>query len=631
MKRLIVFVLLTTMILLVSNMNIDAAGSGYTLAVTSDLSTSSDYYIVNVDIESKLENFSGTMRVVVENDKASLVGYETIVSVPKGNTKTYSVDVPVKGLDAHKEITIYLYNTSGKKVYSEKFRSVFGKTASQITLGLLSDNPDKISALDMGGETVEYYQENYQVKLEEIDLDDISDQLARIDVLVINNYDTSSISEEVIEEIEDWVNYGGILFIGTGRTMDRTVSGFDDGFLGIESRGTYRDEKFYTGNDYAEHEVVDIDYTLSYTGISNVDNYINIGSGYIIHSTFDLEELTEDDNYNLNSLYNFILSQLVSSSNYNPNNNFSMYDLEDFQGYMEKPVRTGAGLLSLIIIIYIVLVGPICYLVLKSMKMQEKIWIVIPIMSLVFVGFVALLSLGVKVRGLNIKTVEMHNISNNTDDVFILGYSAKPKEWTIETKDSYLYGNMITDFGYSDSKEKGIIQYGGEVDWLTYKPEGTFESTCFVMTNKDKKIKDFTYDVEFDDVDNNGLQNIRYGKITNNTGKDFDFVMIIGDYGNQLIKDVQDGEEMTVAINKSSYGYQGYSVSNNNLIYNGEVSNYYRKKDYEGAAELSAMAMTLKANCAGMPGTLAVVGVTKGSAKTKVDSEAAWECYYSEY
>ena len=158
MKRLIVFVLLTTMILLVSNMNIDAAGSGYTLAVTSDLSTSSDYYIVNVDIESKLENFSGTMRVVVENDKASLVGYETIVSVPKGNTKTYSVDIPVKGLDAHKEITIYLYNTSGKKVYSEKFRSVFGKTASQITLGLLSDNPDKLSALDMGGETVEYYQ-----------------------------------------------------------------------------------------------------------------------------------------------------------------------------------------------------------------------------------------------------------------------------------------------------------------------------------------------------------------------------------------------------------------------------------------------------------------------------------------
>ena len=76
--------------------------------------------------------------------------------------------------------------------------------------------------------------------------------------------------------------------------------------------------------------------------------------------------------------------------------------------------------------------------------MQEKIWIVIPIMSLVFVGFVALLSLGVKVRGLNIKTVEMHNISNNTDDVFILGYSAKPKEWTIETKDSYLYGNMIS-------------------------------------------------------------------------------------------------------------------------------------------------------------------------------------------
>ena len=48
MKRLIVFVLLTTMILLVSNMNIDAAGSGYTLAVTSDLSTSSEYYIVNV-------------------------------------------------------------------------------------------------------------------------------------------------------------------------------------------------------------------------------------------------------------------------------------------------------------------------------------------------------------------------------------------------------------------------------------------------------------------------------------------------------------------------------------------------------------------------------------------------------
>lgn len=630
MKRLIVFVLLTTMILLVSNMNIDAAGSGYALALTSEIATSGDYYKVNVDIESKEKNFSGTVRVVVENSNSSLVGYETIVSVPKGNTKTYTVDIPVRSVNTNKEITIYLYDTSGKKEYSEKFRSVFGKNANYINIGMLADNPDKISALDMGGDFVEYYEEKYQIMLDEVVLDDITDQLDRCDILVIDNYDTSTISEEIISEIEEWVNAGGILYIGTGRTMDRTVSGFNDGFLGIESRGTYHDEKYYTGNDYAEHELVDIDYSLAYTNISNVDNHIMMGNGMIVHSTFDLEDLTEEDNYNLNNFYTFILSHLVGSGGNNYNNNFSMYDLEDFQGYMEKPVRTGAGLLSLIIIIYIVLVGPICYLVLKSMKLQEKIWLVIPVMSLVFVGFIALLSFGVRVRGLNIKSVEMHNITKKMNETYIMGYSAKPSEWMIETKESYLYGEMITDYGYS-KKEEGVIQYGGEVDRLYFKPDGTFDSTCFVMSKKNEQINDFTYDIELDDVDNNGLQNIRYGKIINDTGKHFDYVMIIGDYGSQIIKDVDAGEEMTVSINSTSSAYQGFSVSNSNLIYNGEVNDYYNKKDYEGAAELAAMAMTIKTNCEGQAGTIAIVGVTKGTNKTKEDSEVAWECYYSEY
>ena len=70
----------------------------------------------------------------------------------------------------------------------------------------------------------------------------------------------------------------------------------------------------------------------------------------------------------------------------------SIYDLKNMMSYMEKPANTSAPVLIIILIVYIVLVGPAIYLILKAMKKQEIIWYVIPCISLLFVGFVFILS-----------------------------------------------------------------------------------------------------------------------------------------------------------------------------------------------------------------------------------------------
>jgi hypothetical protein len=240
-------------------------------------------------------------------------------------------------------------------------------------------------------------------------------------------------------------------------------------------------------------------------------------------------------------------------------------------------------------------------------------WLVIPAISLIFVFFVFLISFGVKVRGLTLKSVTIEQLGKSEADTVIFGYIPNPEAWTIETKDEMKYGYVISDYDYSASEGsvKGQLMETSNSYRLTYNASSSFETGAFAMTSSTEPKKGFQ-------IEMNGAT-LSSGTVINNSDLSFDYVMIYNTNGYQLEKNVSPGETIKVAFVGNGY-YSGSST----LLY-GEARDAYKDGEYSNAAELAAIAMAC--DYVGTGKTI-VVGVKKGDSVT-TENEPAWHCYYS--
>ncbi|SEP77315.1 hypothetical protein SAMN02910369_00596 [Lachnospiraceae bacterium NE2001] len=633
-----------------------AARSDFKVNVDSELSNDSEYYIVSMDIENSGKDFSGTVRLAVDLGGTS-VGYDVDISIPSGSTKTYKVNVPSMARTNSNVVEVQIYDQKGKKEYAEKFQSLFVQNNGTLKFGILSNNPDALYFMDLGGSRIVVNGQNYYVGLEEAVGSKLSEDIDSLAGLIINDYDTSTLSDETIAKIENWTNQGGILIFGSGSHAEEVISGFDQSFLGFKFSSSYT-SKYNDENGYEteeEYEIASFDYySGKYYFDSNLSYSASSGSGMIVSYCIDLAEYREED-YQMadciNSMYQDVIGNtrdLYNNKNYS---NLNVYTLETLQGYMEKPAKSASVLLVLLIIAYTALVGPIAYLILKAMKMREKIWLVIPALSLVFVLFVFLVSLGIRVKGITLKSVNVVNLDSNKEDCYLFGYAPDPEEWDIKTNDEYDYACVLDSYSYSGTEKVDMAvkkSDGGEK--ITFYPDSAFDTRCAVLSSRDSGNGNFKLDVSISGNSNNGLDDlddleeyedydydyyssssvtgIDDGTVENTTGIDFDFVMIITQAGAQLEEDVKNGDKIKIDLDSTSYNYASYSFGYDHLN-NDYTKKYYDKKDYDSSGAIASMILaeqTLNtSDC-----QIIVLGVKESKSKTD-QNEKSWDVYYSYY
>ena len=59
-----------------------------------------------------------------------------------------------------------------------------------------------------------------------------------LDLIVINNYNMANLNEDHYGSLNNWVNEGGTLIIGTGANESKTITNINKNFLNISSEGT---------------------------------------------------------------------------------------------------------------------------------------------------------------------------------------------------------------------------------------------------------------------------------------------------------------------------------------------------------------------------------------------------------
>ena len=595
-------------------------------------STNGEYFTVSIEVENPGSDFTGTLRLGVDYSGYS-VGYDVDISIPKGSTKTYNVNVPKSAAFAQGVVRVTVFDKYDKKVYAEKFRSIFSSQNGLLNVGLLADDPDSLTFLDNGGKKIEVNGEKNTVKLNTLDSSNVQSELNTLRILVINDYDTSTLSEETIASIRDWVKNGGILLLGTGENAERVFSGFDDfdsNFIGLDVIETL-EYSFVENKDSETYQAAIFDENYDYSYMTPYSHVKYVDRGFIIVSDADLADFAENEDVGSEEVENIYIGALSmnTSSSTASYSSLTSYTVENIQGYMEKPAKTGAGILVFLIVIYVALVGPIIYLILKAMNKREKIWIAIPVLSVIFVVFIFLISLGVRVKGINLKTVTAVNVDSNTEKTFLFGYAPDPNEWSIETKEPFEYGDMVNTYSYnSDSGVDAAMKNKGDSTKLTFYPSQAFDTNCFMVYSQKKSSGDFILDLEEETYDSySGNSGIEDGVVTNDTGVDFDYVMIITRSGSQLEEDVKDGEDVRLDLNKQLYA----STYGSTMMLSDYAEKYYDKKNYDASGAVAAMTMVISdVDINSNNNEFIVVGVRKQKSLTN-ENEASWECYYKVY
>lgn len=516
---------------------------------------------VTVTIRNTGKDFSGILRIAVPatyNQRS--LAYEKAVVIPSGGEKSISMLLP--DIDVISFLRIELENDKGKIVYSqqEEFKSlVVGQNA---VVGILSNDYTGLNYFD--GVSISTSSGVVAAKIIQLTADNIpenSDGLSLCHYIIIDNYNTSQLSQEQRNAIVNWVADGGMLIVGTGSKASTTLEGFQDSLCPIAVNGLSKQDLQVVSNSYMDAKQVDIA-NLSVDGWQDVQSSIayggpawqrGYGSGSVLVLSYDLamepiaswKEIHTD-------LATVILENAGTDTCYQ---NMVYGDSEPYDEWMMQTAVQGtdrnkvpnALLYAAIFLIYVICIGPVMYLILKARDKREKMWIIMPIIALGFTVIVYGTSMIYRIHKPFIDSVSMVEFNNGSvqTKTYMTVQSPKGKAYAIDFAKGYQnLEPWNDDGGYYDSV--GTTDYTYAVrqngDTVQLQVEKTM---AFTKQNLSSQKEEYRAGSGIDTSLVCSLSGFE-GTVTNNTGYDLKNVVVCYNEEYAYLGDMKNGETQTV-------------------------------------------------------------------------------------
>ena len=238
------------------------------------------------------------------------------------------------------------------------------------------------------------------------DLPERYQALRSFDLLVLNGVDTSTFTPEQIAALETWVNQGGRLVVGGGASAARTLSGLPASLLPfiferIEELGSLSSLEDFIAGDGAEPRPVRVPGPFPVAVGEAQDGRVlaeqdgaplvlewRIGNGYVNFVALDLNASPFDAWNGTIPFWERLLAPNSAYPDWMPVDVSARQQLAGNMPYtltnlpmLDLPSARGlAALLGL----YILLVGPVNYFLLRWQKRLHLAWVTIPTVTLIF-------------------------------------------------------------------------------------------------------------------------------------------------------------------------------------------------------------------------------------------------------
>ncbi len=357
-----------------------------------------------VELENSGPDTQAEVRIMVSSSGGTMI-FNQPVELPNGARKRLAVYALPNNFS--RQLVVELLS-GGKSLASQKVPVQPNPTVTYL-VGLVAPERNALALL----ETLRLPGQTRPVKLVDVALGDIPERfegLRSFDLIVLNGVDSSSLSAGQTAALEGWVRQGGRLVVGGGASAAQTAAGLPAALLPIRDLQTFTVDSL----PGLEHFIAALEperpirvpgpfvaasgnpavqaVTLASQPASGGDLPLvqewTLARGHVDFAALDLSGAPFDAWNGTLAFWQTLVTpgavypqsapmdvsarqQFTSGISY-PLSNLPMLDLPSIKGL--------AGLLGL----YVLLVGPVNYFVLRRQKRLHLAWVTIPVLTLLF-------------------------------------------------------------------------------------------------------------------------------------------------------------------------------------------------------------------------------------------------------
>lgn len=521
------------------------------------------------------ENFSGRLVMIpgVESYSSSAVAYCEDISLSAGEAKT--VHFTPTSIGSNGKVYIQIQNEKGKVLYQETNEIVLESGGTKVSIGILSDDYSALSYFDGIGMMIDSTQAVTSIfELNQNNFPEDALGLAMLQYMVIDNFDTASLSDKQYEALKTWVQDGGVLILGLGSNYQNVLHCFDDEFL-TGTLGTLSKKKIAWSS--LQETIEDEQVQLVSMDLECIGFQLDEGEEFLIHDT---ESVAYSKTIGLGRVvvlgYSMGMEPMASSPhkeaiaqliieyarNESVNSRFygndvdrdAMYSGVEVAKLADSSRRPSVILYGFILLLYVVLVGPVLYLILKAMNKREKIWVAIPIVTLVFTFVIYLSGFMYRMNKPLLSTFTIVQLQEHarTEKIYTNLVCPKPKKYAIQFKEDYTgFKKNLNDYTYGlfETSSDGVsydymLKKNGKGTEMILNCTEPFQQTSIAVNhNGDNNIGTIDSDLK---CYTNGFE----GTVTNNTCYDLQDLVVTYEGYFCMVGDVKKGETITINPSK---------------------------------------------------------------------------------
>ncbi len=369
---------------------------------------------LSIKLENNGEAFIGDLLVQYSPSYNTGGALSVHVELPEGSSKTYQVSVPGLIEDApvpnQNIATVHLYEGSWKKGEAVTFKGDKNLKPKYIdpnekVIGVLSENYDRLKELRI--------LPSLSIEMLSLTKEQMPKQglgLEMIDYLVIDEYAVSQLDEQQQLAIKEWIEAGGTLVAGAApdasgsygvlypllpMELDKENSGPADFLLTAkEDKPAFTEIQIFTGAVDKQAEILQKsgtqpaaikkpfgNGTILQTSFSLGDQPLSTWKGYSTWFSSFIQEVDQNKigTYRYDQdFYDQLYWEFAETNEYFPAGNYSVSQL------------------IIMVIVYLIVIVPILYFVLRKFDKREHSWWMIP--SLAIVMSMIVFGLGAKDR-----------------------------------------------------------------------------------------------------------------------------------------------------------------------------------------------------------------------------------------
>ncbi len=360
-------------------------------------------------LENSGDDFSGKLRIIFHMGAMDAAMVQRSFSLASGESK--NLEIPFSfDQDEIVWFRAEIVDGGGKTIGGVPIRAQLESDTSQAYIGVLSKDASKLK----------YFNKNMASKNNREDIgrvfelaaDDIPTDarlIDTLDVIVIDNFDTESLSEEQTDCIREWVEGGGTLFLGGGQGAAGTLEVFSKSMLnGVIGRpkNVMTDFGLREENKSASVEMTIADVKIEGAksvlsdGHRTLASMVGRGDGNIIVSNFSLALGEGIPEAFKSTVVSTMFDNLSGFKKMQLSSGYSSYDNYHATAVQlnEVDALPNAALYAALLVAYALLAGPIAYVLLKKKDKRIMLWIEVPALAVLFSVIIYVIGGGTRVQ-----------------------------------------------------------------------------------------------------------------------------------------------------------------------------------------------------------------------------------------